>query len=79
MIHFPLGRLLVLTFLTARSRSQSSKMTRGDLPPSSSDTFFRLESAQERMMVWPTSVLPVKPSLRTRGWLAIALPASEPE
>ena len=42
-----------LTYLTALSMSQSSKMTSGDFPPSSRDTFFKLETAQLSMIVLP--------------------------
>lgn len=66
------------TILTALSRSQSSNMISGDFPPNSSETFFRFEFAQVLMITFPTPVLPVNPSLRTSGCLAIALPASEP-
>jgi hypothetical protein len=40
--------------LTAFERSQSSKMIKGDFPPNSSDTFFKLLSAQDAIMVFPT-------------------------
>ena len=58
--------------------SQSANMTSGDLPPSSSEAFFRLDSAHDFMMTLPISVEPVKPSLRTSGWSAIAWPHSPP-
>ncbi len=51
---------------TAASRSASSKTMNGALPPSSSETFFTLE-AHCAISNFPTSVEPVKPSLRTIG------------
>ena len=63
-----------ITILTALSKSQSPKIINGDLPPSSKDTFLRLLSAQDLIMTLPISVLPVKPSLRTSLWSAIAWP-----
>ena len=59
---------------TALSKSQSAKMMKGLLPPSSKETFFKLLLAQDLMITWPISVLPVKPSLRTSGWSAMAWP-----
>jgi hypothetical protein len=64
--------------LTAFSRSQSPKMMSGLFPPSSRLTFFRLDLAQDSMMVCPIPVLPVKPSLRTFGWSAMAWPVTLP-
>ena len=66
------------TILTALSRSQSSNIISGDFPPSSSETFFRFESAQVLIITCPTPVLPVNPSLRISGCRAMALPVSEP-
>mmetsp|Transcript_39544 Transcript_39544/g.99691 ORF Transcript_39544/g.99691 Transcript_39544/m.99691 type:complete len:322 (-) Transcript_39544:1907-2872(-) len=63
---------------TERSKSESAKMINGLLPPSSRDTFFTLP-AQDAMMCFPTSVEPVKPSLRTSGWSAMACPHTDPE
>ena len=57
---------------TASSRSASSKTMNGALPPSSSDTFFTC-FAHCAISSFPTSVEPVKPSLRTIG-----LPVSSP-
>jgi hypothetical protein len=59
--------------------SQSEKMMNGDLPPSSNEVFFKLESAQARMTILPVSVLPVKPSFRTTGCSAKACPIILPE
>ena len=70
--------LLILSLCSHLSRSKSSKMMRGLLPPSSSETFLRLESAADLMMVWPMGVEPVKPSFRTRGRSATAWPHSRP-
>ena len=66
-----------IAVLTARSRSKSPKMIRGLLPPNSKEAFFKLETAQDFMMVLPTGVEPVNPSLRTSGWSAMACPASK--
>lgn len=63
---------------TALSMSQSEKMIKGDFPPSSSDVFFKLEFAQERITIFPVSVLPVKPSFRTTGCSASAWPITLP-
>ena len=51
---------------TASSRSASSKTMNGALPPSSSETFFTWP-AHCAIRSFPTSVEPVKPSLRTIG------------
>lgn len=67
-----------LTKRTALSRSQSEKMMNGDFPPNSRDVFFKLESAQARMTIFPVSVLPVKPNLRTTGCSAIHCPMTLP-
>ena len=61
---------------TAASRSASSKTMNGALPPSSID-IFRTCSAPDFMSSRPTSVDPVKDSLRSRGSLmsgSIVLP-----
>ena len=50
----------------------------GLLPPSSSDTFFRLPAAAFTMSL-PTSVEPVKAILSTSGWAASAAPAVSPK
>jgi hypothetical protein len=57
---------------TAASRSASSKTMKGALPPSSSETFLMV-GAHCAMSSRPTSVEPVKDSLRTIG-----LPVSSP-
>jgi hypothetical protein len=53
-------------------------MMSGDLPPSSREHFLMLDSAQDFMMTFPIGVLPVNPSLRTRGWSAMAWPQTLP-
>ena len=58
---------------TAASRSASSKTMKGALPPSSSDTFLTWP-AHWAMRSLPTSVEPVKPSLRTSGLPVISRP-----
>ena len=62
---------------TALSRSASAKTMLGDLPPSSSETFFN-ESAASRMMVLPTLVEPVKAMASTPGCRTRAAPARVP-
>ena len=59
---------------TACSRSQSSMMTTGLLPPSSRVTFLTV-SAAALWISFPTSVDPVKATLSTSGWDEIAAPA----
>ncbi len=49
----------------------------GDLPPSSSEIFFSV-SAAARMIVLPTSTLPVKAILSTSACSTIAAPAVSP-
>ena len=60
---------------TASSRSASSNTMSGALPPSSSETFLTW-SAHWAMSSLPTSVEPVKPSLRTTGFEVISRPMS---
>ena len=61
---------------TAASMSASAKTMLGLLPPSSSVTRLRFVSAAARMTSLPTSVLPVKATLSTSMWLAMAAPAA---
>src|SRR5688572_23622801 len=67
--------------LTAASRSASSNTMNGALPPSSRDTFFTVPAHCDINSL-PTSVEPVKLSLRTSGLLvnsppmALALPVT---
>ena len=49
----------------------------GDLPPSSSEIFFSVPAAA-RMIVLPTSALPVNAILSTPGCSTIAAPAVSP-
>ena len=58
---------------TACSRSASSKTMKGALPPSSSETFL-IWPAHCAISSFPTSVEPVKPSLRTIGLEVISPP-----
>src|SRR4028118_638747 len=63
---------------TAASRSASSKTMKGALPPNSMEHFITwLAACRSRMR--PTSVEPVKVSLRTLGFSQNSLPASEEE
>ena len=58
---------------TTLSRSASSKTMKGDLPPSSSDSFLPVPAVATRMMR-PTSVDPVKAILSTSGCSTSAAP-----
>src|SRR3546814_1838734 len=60
---------------TAASRSASSNTRKGALPPSSSEIFFTVE-AHCCISSLPTSVEPVKESLRTIGLEVISPPIS---
>jgi hypothetical protein len=62
---------------TAASRSASAKTTSGDLPPSSSETRFRLP-AEAWMIFWPVKCEPVKATLSTSRCAASAAPAVSP-
>src|SRR6201998_105965 len=73
--HWPwLKKMALAEPAMAVSRSESLNTTFGDLPPSSSDTFFRLPAAAWTMSL-PTSVDPVKAILSTGSWAASAAPA----
>ena len=61
----------------AFSRSASAKTTLALLPPSSSVTRFTC-AAQPAMMRCPTSVDPVKTTLRTNGFVTKRSPTTEP-
>ena len=65
--------LHIIAPATASSRSASSKTMNGALPPSSSETFFTWP-AHWAIRSLPTSVEPVKPSLRTIGFDVISPP-----
>src|SRR5262245_14824096 len=62
---------------TAISKSESAKKMFGDLPPNSSEIFFNVDAAL-RMMILPTSTLPVNAILSTLGCATIAAPAVSP-
>ncbi len=67
----------IMAHSTAPSRSASAKTMLGDLPPSSSPTFFRLPTAALAMS-WPVRVLPVK-VIMSMSWLsASSWPAAGP-
>ena len=66
------------TLSRARSRSASSQITIGFLPPSSRLTRFSVFAARV-LISTPVSVWPVKLMTRTSGWSTIALPTSPPE
>ena len=61
---------------TASSRSASSNTISGALPPSSSDTFL-IVPAHFAISCLPTSVEPVKVSLRMIGFVASSSPTTE--
>ena len=67
----------VMAPCTAAGTSASAKTMFGDLPPSSSDTRFRV-SADSRWISFPTSVEPVNATLSISGWRTIAAPAVSP-
>ena len=58
--------------------SASGNIIVGDLPPSSKDTFFKLPDAA-LVIIFPTSVEPVKATLSTIGCSAKGAPASSPK
>ncbi|MNE75074.1 hypothetical protein D3C80_1711990 [compost metagenome] len=60
---------------SARSRSASSKISTGDLPPSSIEYFLRPAVC---MIFLPVAVPPVKEMARTSGWRTRASPAVAP-
>ena len=62
---------------TATSKSASAKKMFGDLPPSSSEIFFSVPAAA-RMIVFPTSTLPVNAILSTSACSTMAAPAVSP-
>ena len=62
----------------AAFRSASSKMMTGDLPPSSSVTFFRSLAPDAPTIARPTSVDPVKATFSTSGCAVMAAPAVWP-
>ena len=62
---------------TARWRSASSRMTFGDLPPSSSATGFTVADASSLTRL-PARVEPVNETMSTPGWEAIASPTTGP-
>ena len=61
----------------AASRSASANTMFGDLPPSSSDTFFSVFAARA-ISCLPTSVEPVKAMASMPGWSTMALPTTLP-
>ena len=62
---------------TAASRSASSMTIMGFLPPSSSDTFFRLPAAA-RTIALPTAVEPVNDTMSTSSCSAMRRPTGSP-
>ena len=55
---------------TAASMSASLKTTAAFLPPSSRETFF-MEAAVSCAILWPTSVEPVKETMRTCNMVSV--------
>ena len=70
-----LNQIASTTPSTALSRSESSKTTNGDLPPSSSDSFLSVPAVAWRI-ARPTSVEPVKAILSTSSWATSAAPVA---
>ena len=70
-----LNQMASTTPSTTLSRSASSKTMNGDLPPSSSETFFPVP-AVARLMILPTSVEPVNAIFCTPGWFTKAAPVA---
>ena len=70
-------KMPIMAHSTAPSRSASAKITLGDLPPSSRPIFLMFPAAA-RMMLCPTSVLPVKVIISTSSLSARVLPTTEP-
>ena len=68
-----LNQMASTTPSTAPSMSASSNTMKGDLPPSSSDSFFSEPAVCSRMRR-PTSVEPVKATLSTSSWPHSAAP-----
>ena len=64
-------------FAAAVAMSVSAKTMFADLPPSSRVTRFTW-SAQPAMIRLPTSVDPVKTTLRTAGWVTKRSPTTDP-
>src|SRR5919204_70178 len=62
---------------TAASKSASAKKMLGDFPPSSREIFFSVAAAA-RMMLLPTSTLPVNAILSTSGCSTSAAPVAGP-
>ena len=62
---------------TACSKSASSRITFGDLPPSSSATGLTVAAASSETRL-PALVEPVKETMSTPGWPATASPATGP-
>ncbi len=72
-----LTKQLATPTLTARARSASGRMTLADLPPSSSATRLT-DSAASAATRRPAAVEPVKETMSTAGWAAIASPTTGP-
>ena len=70
-------RIALMMPSTAQSSFAFGNTMEGLLPPSSSDTGTTRRAACS-MMSFPTSVEPVKDSLRTPGWAPSAAPQSSP-
>jgi hypothetical protein len=68
-----LNQIASTTPSTTLSRSASGKTMKGDLPPSSRESFLPLPAVAVRISR-PTSVEPVKAILSTSGWVTSASP-----
>src|SRR5262249_36915065 len=73
----PLRYALDIPARTASSTGASSRMMNGDLPPSSSVTFFTCGAASSAMRL-PAAVDPVNDTIDTSGCFTIASPTTGP-
>lgn len=62
----------------AEIQPQTQQNKTKHIPPNSSETFFKFESAAAFAMMRPTSVEPVNATFRTSGCSVIAAPAVGP-
>ena len=74
----PLMKQLASPTLTALARSASSSTTKALLPPSSSDDLLDRVGGRPPCTRLPAAVEPVKDTMSTSGWAAIASPTTGP-
>ncbi len=73
-----LKKLAITAMSAARSRSASSQMISGDLPPSSMVTSFSDDAAALAMTFLPVATPPVNDTLAMRGCSVISAPTPAP-